>query len=331
MNLHLPVLAFLAHGVATAPVPDCTIGDAARLETMPVLNCAFTDAESVESCRKMLAWLTEQSDAGWRDATRMLALAYGSRSQRVNVDGETSQRDRERSVALYRTLVESDPTDAEAILGLSSTAESQAERVALLRRYVALRPENVLGRRLLAHALFYEGTGSPDAMLEAGRLMEEAYAWQPDSHRWWLAGTAMFYYTEAGEPTRAAELRARVTGELPVHDLTNASIAADWALAGRVLSTVCDPYLIEAVGSARCVLNLDQVESFLAKAAHDERSQRVADLSADAMVGLARAESALCPDLVGRLDRFAARGFDSAAIQRSREQVRQLEGTITVE
>ena len=331
MNQLVHCLAFVVAGASASDIPDCAIGDLQCLESMPVLGCSEEDAESVQRCSHSMALLAQKSNAGWRDATRMLALAYRVRSDRPNAGAATSRDDRQWSIKLYRGLIESTATDAESVFGLAGAVEDGAERIRLLRQYIVMSPDTVFGRRSLANDLYDQGKGSPEAIREAGRLMEEAYALQPDAHRWWLARNAIRYYEVGGKPELATALKARVIQDLAVVDLTDETLTADPVKAGRVLSIVCDSYLIEAAGSGKCLLNLDRVESFLVTAARNDNSRHVADIAAEAMVGIARADSALCEDLATRLDRFAASGLDSPAIQRSRELVRQLEGTITVE
>lgn len=323
--------AVLPLGPSAAEVPNCAIGDSRCLDSLPVLDCGSADDGAVETCRIVMDSLARQSGAGWRDATRMLALAYRVRADRTGTGDESARQDRDRSVALYRGLIASDPNDAQTVFGLAGAVEDEAERIRLRRQYVAMSPDTVFGRRILAHDLYDEGKCSPEAALEACRLMEEAYARQPDAHRWWLARNAIFYYGEAGVPGLATALKERVIQDLGVDDLASESLAPDPAAAGRVLSIVCDSYLIEAAGSGKCLLNLDRVESFLATATRDDHARQVADLAAQAMVGVARAESTLCADLVERLDRISARGYDSPVVQVSRDLVSQLEGTIVVE
>jgi hypothetical protein len=326
-----PAFALLAAGAAGGTIMACEIGDAGCLESLPVLGCGDADDGAVETCRIVMDRLERQSDAGWRDATRMLALAYRVRADRTGAGDAAASHDRDRSVALYRGLVASDPSDTEAVFGLAGAVEDEAERIRLRRQYVAMSPDTVLGRRLLAQELFENGAGAPAAALEAGRLMEEAYARHPGAHKWWLAGNAIHYYGAAGEHGLATALKARVIEDLDVDDLAGVSLASEPAEAGRVLAIVCDSYLVEAVGPGKCLLNLDRAESFLASAVRDDRARQVADFAAQAMVQVARAESALCPELVGRIDRIAALGFASPAVRASRDRVRELEGSIVVE
>lgn len=324
-------LAVLALGASANEVPNCAIGDSQCLESMPVLDCAFGDAASVERCQDSMALLAQKSDAGWRDATGMLALAYLARSDLTGTSEAAARLDRDRSIALYRGLIASDPNDAESVFGLAGAVEDKSERIRLLRQYDALSPDTVFGRRFLARALYDEGAVSSAAKLEAGRLMEEAYNLQSGAHRWWLAGNAIYYYEQAGKPELATLLKARISRELDVEDLTSESLASDESQAGRVRSSACNSLLVRAVGPDRCFLNLDRIESFLASGARDESAQRIADDAAGAMEALARGDSVLCPALLERLDRFVARGFDSPAIRGAREWVQQLEGSITIE
>lgn len=233
------------------------------------LGCAPTDAlcwdrQQVEMCRVEGAtidscsnWLQalEQSPAAVHPNVR---LSMGSAN--FGLAGMTSDETeraqyRDRAKQIYRAVVEDDPANTGAWLGLSSLAETREQRANLLREAAATDPtdDGVLG--LLANVLF-----DP---LERAVVLEQGYSVAPtETRKLYFARNAVTAYEIAGAADRAAALRARVRTDLRLDDRLGDLAdpkAASPDRVGVALEEACKSDMLQIFGAASCLENIQTV------------------------------------------------------------------------
>ena len=273
-----------------------------------------------ETCAAFLRELEARPDAN--AATVRLAIAWTLDAlARLGGDGQSSDQLRERSTGIYRAVLADDPTNIQAMYGLSARTPDEQESERLLRRIVELDPRQVIALRSLASIVAQNADSA--GLLEAGQLLERAYAAQSNLNKWHLAAEAMSAYKAAGASDRAVSLSRRARQESQIQSMTDAlgSASTDPARTWEILSTLCYSAAMEVLGTEDCMRGIKSVVEKIDATRDRAIAQQLAEKAAVAMGTAAQAESQLQDadpqwrnTFAGMLESLIARGFGSAPV-----------------
>lgn len=245
-------------------------------------SCPLTDYECVQQeypkvCfdeqRKVrlepcVAWLHEIEQSPSTEVRSSAAGIYLLIGTHATTASQTRQDLRDRSAALIRGILDEDPNNADALLGLANLAETEQERVQRLRDVVAADPDKPFYLELLARALLSVEGGE----LEAAALNERAYEAALDerkaqlsrnsaSYGWRFARDAIWLYERAGAPERADRLREQVVADydLParLEEVADAT-PGDAANLQQILQSLCDQVAMNLLGAKPCLDGIDR-------------------------------------------------------------------------
>ncbi len=170
-------------------------------------------------------------------------------------------------------------------------------------------------------------SGDSASLLEAGQLLERAYAAQsnPQSklNKWHLAAEAMSAYQAAGASDRAASLSRRARQDSQIQSMKDAlgRASTDPARTWEVLSTLCYSAAIAVLGAEDCMRGIKSVVDKIEALRDRAIAQQLAEKASVAMGTAAQAESQLQDvdpqwrnTFAGMLESLIARGFGSAPV-----------------
>ena len=277
-------------------------------------------AATKETCIAYLREMEGRPDAG--AATVRLAIEWTLDAvAALGGDGQSSDQLRERSTGIYRALLVDDSTNIQAMYGLSARTPDEQERERLLRRIVEVDPGQVIALKSLASMVAQ--TGDSASLLEAGQLLERAYAAQSNLNKWHLAAEAMSTYKAAGASDRAASLSRRARQESQIQSMMDAlgSASTDPARTWAILLTLCNSAAMEVLGAEDCMRGMKSVVDRIDAMRDRAIAQQLAEKAAVAMGTAAQAESRLQDadpqwrsTLAGMLESLIARGLGSAPV-----------------
>jgi hypothetical protein len=283
-------------------------------------SVCFENDATPESCG---AWLRPFELSPSLDVRNSVAGIY-----LLVADYWKSTDPKDRAAALIHGILEEDPANAEALLGLALLATTNDEYVAGLRRVVAVDPSpRNLGS--LASAIAREGTN----LAESAALLERGYeaAMQRGGgyDAWRFASAAVFEYEQARLPDRAARLRKRFERDLgpdaKVAEIAHAE-AVEPARLNDVLGEICAELVLRTLGAKHCLAGIDDVV-VAADAASGESKARLAQSASDAMFLAARTGDALSNTDASWRERFEStlrRYSGPEAAQRMHEQLTEI-------
>ena len=296
----------------------CPDGDSDCFERNQVAACQEPSTSTTETCRAWIHLLEQQASTGSSHAELRLADANRAIADLVT-DPASRSRHEGRARAIYLERIGRDGNDAESLIALATLIDDENEKIELLKRGVALSPQNAHATQWLASAL-HERNASGDA-LAAARHMEQAYdAMKPE--RWaYHASSTFWYFQQADADDEASRFRARVIDDWGARTL--ASVTDDTALDDMepTLEIVCDSYATGVLGPQMCGESVATVMRYLSSADVTPRTQALADAAAGAMESFGRDEWALgCMPPESRatfrseLETLLTLGFESAPV-----------------
>lgn len=271
-----------------AQTETCQVGDARCYQRQYENACGQSDS-TVRSCSAWIRSVEPRSKQGDRSAQVMQGHAYMAIANHLSTEADEQARSRASGLALFRQLVASDPSDAEATLALASFTSDPAERLQRLRQVVNLRPAGFIAAEALANEL--QRLGGTANLLEAAAAIERAAAAQPEPHKWRLAGRAISLYEEAGDSDHARQLRQDIRQQFGAQAMVDELSQASTRTPERTLQLVeklCDPGAARAVGADGCLQALEVVVPSLAGMPNRDDAQRVADRVAKVMLDMSQ-------------------------------------------
>ena len=313
------IVSLLSTLAVDAMAAQCATTDSVCHQRRYEIACAERPVKN-ETCTAFLRELEARPDAS--AATVRLTIAWTLDAlARLGGDGQSSDQLRERSTAIYRAVLADDPSNIQAMYGLSARTPDEQESERLLRRIVEVDPRQVIALRSLASMVAQ--TGDSASLLEAGQLLERAYAAQSNLNKWHLAAEAMSAYEAAGASDRAASLSRRARQESQIQSMTDAigSASADPARTWEILSTLCYSAAMEVLGAEDCMRGIKSVADKIDAMRDRAIAQQLAEKAAVAMGTAAEAESRLQKadpqwrnTFADMLESLIARGFGSAPV-----------------
>jgi hypothetical protein len=186
-----------------------------------------------------------------------------------------------------------DRTNVGALLSSATIAPTIEERVAALRRVVAVDP-SPMHLEFLADAL----SRSEDGNVEAAALLERAYEAamqrQPGPYAWRFARNAVFEYESLDLPSRAAQLRRRfehdVELDAKVAEISHAE-AVEPTRLNSILGDLCAEIVVRMLGGSHCLAGIEHVVDAADRIAVGADKARLAKAASDAMFAAAQAGS----------------------------------------
>lgn len=251
--------------IAQDSAEQCSLNDAACLEAQVVRQCRDRTVATIRSCTDWIQSVRSRAREDDRVAKTFLAAAHVSIALLLPVEDSDRSQHRRLARDIYAELLEKDGADLEALLGLSSAAESESERIETLRMVASLSPRS-LGARLLAMALLQRG-GERD-ILEAAEAYEAFYRLSPKGSNWDVAANAARLYDLAGASDRNQYFRDRLREEIDSASLLlelQRIPQTDSARAAQNLALLCDKDLVTVIGAATCFDGLEQMSRALAE------------------------------------------------------------------
>jgi tetratricopeptide (TPR) repeat protein len=317
-------LLLLEAGLLLAPASNaqesnCGADDTACLTASYEAACRDPARSTAARCSAWLRRLethTFADEPAWR---LIAAAAYYSLAEMNDSPGEVNEL-RRQSAFLLRTVIAENPAGhyaSEAYLGLSALSTDLDENIEHLRNAVREDPANAPAAEILAHLL--ASKGSRTERLEAAGLMQNAYANQRDSKRWYLAARAVALYEAAGALDRAQEFREQVYVDSEIEgvrdQLENIEAVDD---SSSALSLVCNTYLVELFGRQPCMRGIETVVEAVKQENDPERQRRLAEAATAGMrlainaPGISPAEKAL---FITTYKTFRELGIRSAKVE----------------
>jgi tetratricopeptide (TPR) repeat protein len=244
-------------------------------------SVCFENGATPESCG---AWLRPFELSPSLDVRNAVAGTY------LLVADDWQPRDpqpwlKDRAAALIHGILEQDPTNAEALLGLALLAPTNDERVALLRRVVAVDP-SPSNLESLARTLSQDQGNLRESAALLERAYEAAMQRAPGPYAWRFARDAVFEYEWAGLPKRAARLRARFERDLKldakVAETANAE-AVEPARLNSILGDICAEIILRMLGGNRCLAGIEHVVDAADRVTVGSVKARLVKSASDAM------------------------------------------------
>jgi tetratricopeptide (TPR) repeat protein len=316
---HVAIVSLMSTLAVDAMAAQCATTDSVCHQRGYEIACR-EPAATKETCTAYLREMEGRPDAGAATVRLTIASTLDALAD-LGGDGQSSDQLRERSTGIYRALLADDSTNIQAMYGLSARTPDEQERERLLRRIVEVDPRQVIALKSLASMVAQTGDGA--SLLEAGQLLERAYAAQSNLNKWHLAAEAMSAYQAAGASDRAASLSRRARQESQIQNMTDALVSAstDPARASEILSTLCYAAAMEVLGAEDCMRGIKIVVEKIDAMRDRAIAQQLAENAAAAMGTAAQAESQLQDGdpqwrstLAGMLEGLIARDFGSAPV-----------------
>lgn len=308
----------------------CGAGDATCYQRQYEAACAMRGFAISEACSSWIAAVKGSARPDDRAAGLILGVAHMQLAM-LHPDAATKARNREDSRQLYRELVESDPTDADALLGLSTATEDVSERIEILRRAARLKPESYLAE-IFAETLTRRGR--PEDLLEAAESLERLYELSNKIPSWGrTAGRAANLFEQAGNHERARNLRERLRRDFNIEPLLSELErlgTTDPARTEGILKTLCDSDTATGVGAEYCLRGLDIALAALPISTDRLQAQRIADSSALIIMNVSaaqhshlfsKADQHWAARISRQLDFLAQHRIESAVTLRARAQL----------
>lgn len=263
------LIVFSTVAVPTANAQDspgqCDLNDSKCLESQVVRQCRDLAVATVQSCTAWIQSIQSSARAEDRVAKSYIAAAHNSIALLLPADAGEKLRHRNLARDAYAELVEQDGRDIDALLGMASAAESELERIDLLRKIASIAPRS-FGAEQLADALARRGGGSDT--LEAAEVLEAFYRLSQKGTDWDIAARAVRLYERAGTSDRNRYFRDRIREELGV-----ASLVAELqripettsARAAQILGELCDTSAVSVLGASACLDGLSEMSGSLTR------------------------------------------------------------------
>lgn len=270
---------------------SCSLGDAQCIEAQMLRQCASRVDATVQSCEVWIQATHRRSGAGDVVATRYIALAHVLISLRTL--GEEAANHQSAARAIFAELVDKDPSDVDALVGLSSVARDLHERIELLRRIMSLSPLSY-NARMLADALVLRN--SKGDVLEAAEVLDANYRRLPVGVGWDVAARAVALYERAGMPMRNEYFRVRIGRELDpgslISEVRNVPTITP-VQAGQILQKLCDANVVAVLGASPCVEGLREMTEGLMRLSGGADAREFGEMLAKQVLSHAGVDSGL--------------------------------------
>lgn len=291
-SLLIAGLASLASNSSVDASDECRRGDARCLERQHEKFCTERTA-TIETCKAWISWLERHSSDGSPELLLKVGQAYEALAHMASSTDEANAH-RDRAIKIYREMIQRDRSNSQAILALAVATKDRKERIRLLKRGIALAPNEIYAMQLLASEL--QQSGKAEETLEAAKLIERAYLRQTGRNRGYLASTAYELYLNADAPKEAAKLQRQVLEDIGAKDLKPLPTDPNLDQVSRALMSSCDHFFVPVIGSQKCMGNLEIVVKHLTSRADSARLKELAAVAASAMLEVSEAESELASE-----------------------------------
>lgn len=253
------------HSSAQDGTEQCSLDDSGCLDSQVIRQCRDRTAATIQSCTAWIQSIQVRIRPDDTVAMREIAGAHTWISMFLAMDAREQSFHRNSARAIYAAMVEKDAGDTDALMGMATVAESENERIDLLRKIASITPM-AFASDLLAQALLRRD-GAND-VLEAAEVLEAYYRLLPKGIGWRIAAQAASHYERAGAPDRSRYIRDRIREELDATSLmaelqkipeTSSSRVA------QVLEKLCDADVVAVLGATICLEGLSEIPGTLTK------------------------------------------------------------------
>jgi len=179
------------------------------VEDLATERC-YSRAASLEGCREFIRSLQSSANRSRREYRLTYAASSGALAGRVVDDAEREKLQLEERNT-YEKLVQENPKDAQALMGLAAIARDRPERIALLKRVAEADPTDTIALRTLAAHL---AEGTPEEQAQGLEYMRRAYQGARAPHRWHLAEMYHQQLIDAARHGDASQLAESVLAEM---------------------------------------------------------------------------------------------------------------------
>ena len=304
--------------------PYCALTDLACVDESAERICLVRTPAMPKAC---VEWLRKFEKSPNPDVRAEVAAVYLQSADYWRADVPVS-RFYDRAKKLIHGVLAEDPTNVGALMSLSTIAPTNDERVAALRRVVAVDP-SPMHLEFLASALDRDPGNLPESATLLERGYEAAMQRGGGYYAWRFERMAVFEYERAGLPDRAAQLRERFERDLgldaKVAEIAQAE-AVEPARLKDVLGELCAELVLRTLGAKHCLAAIDHVV-VAADAASGEAMARLAQSASDAMFLAARTGDVLSgtdASWRGRFESTLRRYYGPEAAQRMHEQMTEI-------
>jgi hypothetical protein len=284
-GLALPALVGWIGASFAQPVPpNCALTDRACVDENYPRMC-FEAGATPKSC---VEWLRQFEKSPNLDVRSSVAAIYGLGVGSWGANISEPDID-DRTAELIRGVLAEDPSNVGALLGLATIAPTNDERVAALRRVVAVDP-NPMSLKFLASALARDNANLAESAALLERAYEAAMQGSGGPYAWHFARDAVTEYEWAGLPDRATQLRKRFERDLGL-DAKLAQVvhaeAVEPARLNDVLGELCSELIFQTIGAERCLAGIAHVVAATDGSTGVDKA-RLAKSASDAMFLAAR-------------------------------------------
>ena len=284
-NVTLPSIALLwaAVGVANGQGLTCAATDVGCLQR-DVNQACHTAESTTASCDASLRRVAASPSRGDLNLRLMVAAADVTLAD-LATESATKTTYRNRAHEAYTSIVSEHPTNVDGLVGLATLAETDQERIAMLRRALAASPTDVLLYESLSETL--SKTGDSSNQSEAATLREQAYELETQQEKkWHLAAGAVLQYEDAGQAARADAMRNRVRYDYGL-ERVSAQLAHPELLdpdqLTEMLTSVCSVPIAFTVGAKTCLDSLKASADFVGHTKDKQLAAVLADSASTAI------------------------------------------------
>ncbi len=203
---------------------------------------------------------------------------------------------------IYRELVERNPADERALLGLSNVERNLVGRIARLRDLADVSPHNP--RALESLGLAIGTTREPADLIEGAGFLERAYALQRGNKKWNVAADVMRMYDQAGATALADEFSDIVRADFELDmmmDYLLRPASLDRERTDEILQAICYNAALTVFGPDHCI---EGIQAVVRRATTDASGpgmeMLLAETAVNAMTTVMMHEWRMAPETRGR-------------------------------
>jgi tetratricopeptide (TPR) repeat protein len=263
-----------AVGVAHGQGLNCGASDVDCFQR-DVDQACHTAESTTASCDAALERVAASPARGNLDMRLMVGAGNFALSELANEPAaKATYRNRARDA--YTSIVSEHPTNASALVGLATLAETSQERIAVLRRALVANPTDLYLYEALSETLSRTGNSS-----EAAALTEQAYELESQQEKKWnLAEVAVLRYEDAGQTPQADAMRNRVRQDYGLKGVS-AQLAHPESLdpdqLTSMLTSVCSLPIAYIVGATTCLDSLKTSADLVSRTRDNRVAVKLAD------------------------------------------------------
>ncbi len=270
----------------------------------------------------LLDSLQQRSDAGTDEVQALIGITYRALGTYFGASREESEAYLEQATTAFQRLHDQSPDNVNALLGLSSLAETRDERIDHLRQAVETDPSNQIAVQTLSNALHRLGMPGVRESINSQQQAYVATDHADEAARWRLAyGISVDYRVlllqlEASYPSQIAEVEGSYAAFLEQirQDLRWEEVLADASrepandperIAAN-LSIVCRHYARSMFGARDCIGSVLSVADAAATIGGTDTGLRLADAVDSSIRSVALDEFGVDAGDADWYERFAA-------------------------